>query len=61
VPFELAPGGSMALVLRALPGAAGQATDVTVTVTGTTTTAGVPAPGEAVVTGSGRIEVRNAR
>lgn len=58
--FDLGPGGSMALVLRPLPAAAGQSIEVMVSVTSTTTTAGAVAPVQAEVSGSGRIEVRSA-
>lgn len=59
--FELGPGGSTALVLRPLPAAAGQSTEVTVSVMSVTTTAGADAPAQVEVVGSGRIEVRSAR
>jgi general secretion pathway protein D len=59
--FELNPGASTALVLRPLPAAAGQSTEVMVNVTSVTTSAGAQVPVQAEVSGSGRIEVRNAR
>jgi len=59
--FELGPGGSTALVLRPLAAAAGQSTEVTVSVTSVTTSAGAQVPTQVEVSGSGRIEVRNAR
>jgi hypothetical protein len=59
--FDLDPGASMALVLRALSSAAGQSTEVTVSVSRVATAAGAPAPVQPVISGSGRIEVRNAK
>jgi general secretion pathway protein D len=59
--FELQPGASAALVLRPLPAAAGQITEIKVSVTGVTTAAGADTPVKVNVTGSGRIEVPRAR
>jgi len=60
LPFELPPGASIAFVLRVLPAASAQTLELTPVVRSATTREGLPASQAAVISGSGRIEVRDA-
>jgi general secretion pathway protein D len=60
MPFELAPGASVALVLRVLPAAAGQTLELVPTVAAATARNGQPVAQATQVSGSGRIEVAHA-
>jgi general secretion pathway protein D len=59
LPFELAPGSSIVFVLRATPAAAAQTLELVPTIS-SATKGGVAAVQAPVVSGSGRIEVRDA-
>jgi general secretion pathway protein D len=61
LPFELAPGSSQVYVLRVQPAAAGQTVDLVPTVVLATARNGAQATQPLQLSGSGRIEVRDAQ